>query len=74
MAKKIHNFENFSVITDLVARGGAVTFAYAPVVGRREDLATFRVEDIHITGEFNFVYCDEETAREKIALFFGTAV
>jgi DNA-binding transcriptional LysR family regulator len=66
------SISNFSVITDLVARGDAVTFGYAPVVGRREDLCTFRVEDIHITGEFNFVYCDEETARRKIELFFGS--
>ena len=62
---------NFSVVTDLVARGNAVTFGYAPVVSRREDLSTFRVEDMHITGEFNFVYCDAEAARRKIALFFG---
>ena len=62
---------NFSVISDLVARGDAVTFGYAPVVSCREDLSTFHVEDIHITGEFNFVYCDEEAARRKIALFFG---
>ena len=65
------SISNFSVISDLVARGDAVTFGYAPVVARREDLAVFRVEDIHITGEFNFVYCDEETARKKIARFFG---
>lgn len=62
---------NFSVIAELAARGDGVTFAYAPVARCRRDLATFTVEDLHITGEFNFVYCDEETARKSIALFFG---
>ena len=64
------SISNFSVITDLVAKGEGITFAYAPVASRRKDLATFTVEDMHITGEFNFVYCDEETARKKIDLFF----
>lgn len=62
---------NFSIIADLVARGIGITFAYAPVAKQREDLATFTVKDMQIFGEFNFVYCDEETALEKIALFFG---
>lgn len=63
---------NFSVITSMVAQGSAVTFAYAPLAAHREDLSTFQVEDMLITGEFNFVYCDETSAKEKIALFFGT--
>ena len=62
---------NFSLICNLVAAGEGITFAYAPVAMQRQDLATFTVEDLHITGEFNFVYCDEETAEDKITLFFG---
>lgn len=64
------SISNFSVIRSIVAQGCAVTFGYAPVAADREDLATFEVEDMHITGEFNFVYCDEDAAREKISLFF----
>ena len=60
---------NFSVILDLVSRGDAVTFGYGPIAAGREDLSTFEVEDMSLMGEFNFVYCDEESAREKIALF-----
>ena len=59
---------NFSVILDLVARDNAITFGYAPIAQRRNDLSTFTVEDMEITGEFNFVYCDV-TAMEKIARF-----
>ena len=61
---------NFSVILDLIAKGDAITFGYAPIAAQREDLATFAVEDLQITGEFNFVYCDGETAKAKIEQFF----
>lgn len=62
---------NFSVITDMVAGDQAVTFAYEPVVHSRRDLAVFRVEDMAVRGEFNFVYCNSETGRQKIRLLFG---
>ena len=62
---------NFSVIAELVASGKAITFGYAPVAAHRNDLSTFTVEDMHITGEFNFVYCDEESARKAITQFFA---
>ncbi len=64
------SISNFSVIRDLTAKGTAITFAYAPVAEGREDLAVFTVQDLDMTGEFNFVYCDEELAEEKIKLFF----
>lgn len=63
------SISNFSVITELVARGEAITFAYAPVAAERRDLATFAVEDMHITGEFNFVYCDEAAETAIVAFF-----
>lgn len=62
---------SFSVICDLIANSRAITFAYQPVVGCRQDLATFTVEDFKISGEFNFVYCNERIARQKIALFLS---
>lgn len=65
------SISDFSVILELVAKGEAITFGYAPIAAQREDLTTFTVEGIHITGQFNFVYCDEETANRKIALFLG---
>ena len=61
---------NFSVILDLVARGDGITFAYMPVAAQHTDVDIFRVADMHISGEFNFVYCDEAVAEEKIKLFF----
>lgn len=60
---------NFSVICELVARNGAITFAYEPIAHCRDDLATFMVEDIQIHGEFNFVYANARVARHKIACF-----
>lgn len=63
---------SFSVITDLVAQGEGVTFGYLPVALHSATLATFEVEHMHIDGEFNFVYCSEEAAADKIALFLGT--
>ena len=62
---------NFSVICELVAKDGAITFAYEPIAHCRDDLATFQVEDMQIQGEFNFVYCNEQVASPKTALFFG---
>lgn len=61
----------FSLITALTSQSSAVTFGYQPVASGRTDLATFEIEDLPLSGEFNFVYCDEETARNQISLFFG---
>lgn len=60
---------NFSIICDLVAANDAITFAYEPISHCRSDLATFRVADLEISGEFNFVYCNREVALPKINLF-----
>ena len=62
---------NFAVIGDLVANNGAITFAYEPIAHCRDDLATFSVTDMQICGEFNFVYCNERIARQKIELIFS---
>lgn len=62
---------NFRVITDLVIHQGAITFAYAPIAQSRENLSVFEVEDMKISGEFNFVFCSEKAAGEKIRLFMG---
>ena len=61
---------NFSVICDLVAINKTITFAYEPIAHCRDDLATFMVEDMQIQGEFNFVYCNERVAKEKINRIF----
>ena len=68
--KRCSSVSNFSVICDLLANRRAITFAYEPIFRCRDDLATFRVEDMQISGEFNFVYCNEEIARKKIAMMF----
>ena len=36
------------------------------------DLATFRVEDMEITGEFNLVYINRSVAEPKADLFLAT--
>ena len=68
--KRCVSVSNFNVICDFVANNNAITFAYEPISRCREDLATFNVADMQISGEFNFVYCNERTAREKIELIF----
>ena len=68
--KKCVSVSNFSVICDLVANNNAITFAYEPISVCRDDLAVFNVADMQISGEFNFVYCNERIARKKIALMF----
>ena len=68
--KRCISVSNFSVICDLVANNGAITFAYEPISGCRDDLAAFTVTDMQISGEFNFVYCNERVAEEKIKLIF----
>ena len=62
---------NFSVICELVAKNGAITFAYEPIAHCREDLAIFMAEDMQIRGEFHFVYTNPRIGREKAALFMG---
>lgn len=69
--KRCISVSNFSVICDLVANNKAITFAYEPISRCRNDLATFSVADMQISGEFNFVYCNERIAKDKIELFFG---
>jgi DNA-binding transcriptional LysR family regulator len=62
---------NFSVICELVAMEQAITFAYEPISHCRGDLATFHVEDMQITGEFELVYINEQVAGAKIDTFFS---
>ena len=62
---------NFSVICELVSQNDAITFAYAPIANCRDDLATFRVEDMQIQGEFNFIYTNAQVAKGKICDFMG---
>lgn len=59
---------NFSVICNIVANNHAITFAYEPISHCRNDLATFSIKDVQISGEFNFVYCNEHIALEKIRM------
>ena len=68
--KRCISVSNFSIICDLVANNNAITFAYEPISRCRSDLATFTVADMQISGEFIFVYCNEQIAREKINLIF----
>ena len=65
--KKCTSVNNFSVICDLIANNGAITFAYEPISRCRDDLAIFYVSE---PGEFNYVYCNERVANEKIKLLF----
>ena len=64
------SISKFSVICELVAKNGAITFAYEPIANSRNDLETFTVEDMQIQGEFNFVYSNAQVAKPKIAMFF----
>ena len=63
------SISNFSVIIDLIETGSCITFAYEPIALHSRNLAKFQVEDMQISGEFNFVYCNEDTARRKTDLF-----
>ena len=65
------SISNFSVICELAAKNGAITFAYEPIANSSVDLATFTVEDMQIQGEFNFVYTNEKVASSKIEQFFS---
>ena len=64
------SISNFMVISELVAKDHMITFAYEPVAQHHPGLRTFEVEDMRISGEFNFVYCNERIARERIETFF----
>ena len=64
------SLSNFSVITELLEQERSITFAYAPILQQRESLRSFRVKDMQIEGEFNFIYCNRAIAEEKISQFF----
>ncbi len=66
---RVVSISNFSVITEMVAKENAITFAYQPVALCREDLAIFEVEGMKMIGEFNFVYCNQNIGEEKVNLF-----
>lgn len=66
------SISNFSIICDLVAMDHLITFAYEPISHCRNDLATFRVEDMEITGEFNLVYINRSVPEPKADLFLAT--
>lgn len=65
------SISNFSVICDIVADTGAITFGYEPVAKSHKALSCFEIEDMRLSGEFNYVYCNEKIAHEKIQLFTG---
>ena len=69
--RRCSSVSNFSVICELVAMELAITFAYEPISHCRGDLATFHVEDMQITGEFELVYINEQVAGAKIDTFFS---
>ena len=69
--RRCSSVSNFSVICELVAKNGAITFAYEPIAHCRDDLAIFMAEDMHIRGEFHFVYTNARITGEKIRLFMG---
>ncbi len=69
--RRVVSVGNFSVITDMVTRDQAITFAYEPIAHSSRALATFEVEDMEIKGEFNFVYCNSRAGRKSIQLLFG---
>ena len=64
---------NFSVLMDLLLRENAITFAYQTIAEQRPELTTFRVRDMDLQGEFNFIYCNRAMGEEKIRLLFGEA-
>ena len=64
--KRVTSLGNFSVIMSIIESNNAVTFAYKPIAEQRDDLTTFSVEGLDIDGEFNFVFCNEALATEKI--------
>lgn len=72
--RRYSSVSNFSVICELVAKNGAITFAYEPIAHCRDDLATFMAEDMQIRGEFHFVYTNARIAMEKIEAFMGQTV
>lgn len=69
--RRCSSVSNFAVICELVGMEQAITFAYEPISHCRDDLATFHVEDMQITGEFNLVYINQSVAEPNAALFLG---
>lgn len=67
--KRCVSVSSFSVLCDLVAGAEMISFAYEPVARSRDDLDTFEIKDMEIVGEFNYVYCNEKIAKEKIKDF-----
>lgn len=66
--RRVMTISNFSAIQQFVADNIGITFAYQ-VVAEDNRLAVFEIEGMEIIREFNYVYCNEKIAEEKIKKF-----
>lgn len=62
---------DFSLIVRMVGENLGVSFAYSAVCAGRRDIATFRLEGLRETGEFNFVYLKGTDVGDLIREVFG---
>ena len=65
---RIMTISDFSAIQRFVADNIGITFAYQSVA-EQDQLAVFEIENMEIIREFNYVYCNERVAAEKIKRF-----
>lgn len=65
---RVMTISDFPAIQRFVADNIGITFAYQSVA-ENDKLATFEIENMEIIREFNYVYCNERIAAEKIKRF-----
>lgn len=66
---KVTCVSSFGLITELLERRCGVTFAYATVKEHNPKLASFRLEGIEVTHDFNYVYLQNPEAEEQVNFF-----
>lgn len=67
--RRITMISNFSLLTQLVKKEQAITFAYRAVLSHGPALAEFSVEGWDISREFNYVYLDTSLSEQSVDYF-----
>lgn len=62
--KTVHCISSFELIKDIIFKTDYITFAYKAILTNNSDLATFRISNLNIVREFNYV-CLKNTGIDK---------
>lgn len=66
---KVSTISNFGLMMDVLKAVNGITFAYKAVLNKHEELTEFGLKNIKLVHEFNYVFLNNQFARDKMTLF-----